>query len=173
MPVKKLKAYLHEANVKYVTISHSNAYTSQEIAASAHVSGKEFAKTVMIKINGEMAMAVLPASYHIDFESLQEIFGTKSVLLATEPEFKDLFPDCELGAMPPFGNLYGMEVYVAETLIHNTDIAFNAGTHTEIIRLSYADYERLVKPRIFKFSWKTYAIPHDPMERWDEDYRSN
>jgi Ala-tRNA(Pro) deacylase len=173
MPVKKLKAFLDESKVRYLTISHSSAYTSQEIAASAHVSGKEFAKTVMIKIDGQMAMAVLPASYHIDFESLKEIFGTKNVSLASEPEFRDRFPDCELGAMPPFGNLYGMDVYVAESLTKNREIAFNAGSHTELIRLSFADYERLVKPRIFKFSWKTVSFPVDPMERWDEDYRRN
>ena len=173
MPVKKLKAFLDESNVKYLTITHSSAYTSQEVAASAHVSGKEFAKTVMIKIDGQMAMAVLPASYHIDFDTLKDIFGTTSVTLASEAEFKDRFPDCELGAMPPFGNLYDMAVYVAESLASHTDIAFNAGSHTEIILLSYADYERLVKPRVFKFSWKTLSIPGDPMERWDEDYRSN
>ena len=173
MPVKKLKAFLDESNVKYLTIIHSSAFTSQDIAASAHVSGKEFAKTVMIKINGEMAMAVLPASYHIDFDSLREIFGPKNVTLATEPEFKDLFPDCELGAMPPFGNLYGMAVYVADTLTKNQEIAFNAGSHTELIRLSFADYERLVKPRIFNFSWRTMSFPGDPMDRWDEDYRRN
>lgn len=173
MPVKKLKAFLDENNVKYLTISHSMAFTSQDIAASAHVSGKEFAKTVMIKVDDEMAMAVLPASYHIDFDSLKQIFGTNNVVLATEPEFKDRFPDCELGAMPPFGNLYGMAVYVAESLTKNKEIAFNAGSHTELIRLSFADYELLVKPRIFKFSWKTVSFPGDPMERWDEDYRGN
>jgi len=173
MPVKKLKSFLDNSNVKYLTISHSNAFTSQDIAASAHVAGKEFAKTVMIKIKGEMAMAVLPASYHIDFDTLRQIFGTKSVTLATEPEFNDRFPDCELGAMPPFGNLYGMEVYVAEPLTQNMEIAFNAGSHTELIRLSYADYERLVKPWVFNFSWKTVAFPSDPMDRWDEDYRRN
>jgi len=173
MPVKKLKAYLDEANIKYLTISHSRAFTSQDIAATAHVSGKEFAKTVMIKIDGMMAMAVLPASYHIDFDSLRKIFGTRFVTLATEPEFKDRFPDCELGAMPPFGNLYGMDVYVAEPLTNNKEIAFNAGSHTELIRLSYPDYERLVKPRVFKFSWKTVSLPPDPMERWDEDYKRN
>jgi len=173
MPVKKLKAFLDEANVRYVTITHSMAFTSQDIAASAHVSGKEFAKTVMIKIDGEMAMAVLPASYHIDFDSLKHVFSTKNVTLATEPEFKDRFPECELGAMPPFGNLYGMAVFVAETLTKNTEIAFNAGSHTELIRLSYADYERLVQPRIFKFSWKTVSFPRDPMERWDDDFIRN
>jgi len=173
MPVKKLKAYLDDNNIKYLKIWHSSAYTSQEIAASAHVSGKEFAKTVMIKINGEMAMAVLPASYQIDFESLKEIFGTINVTKASESEFKDRFPDCDLGAMPPFGNLYDMAVYLAEPLTRNKAIAFNAGTHTEVIKLDYADYERLVKPRIFKFSWKVISFQGDPMERWDEDYRSN
>ncbi len=171
MPVKKLKAFLDATNVRYLTISHSSAYTSQEVAASAHVSGKEFAKTVMIKIDGEMAMAVLPASYHIDFESLKEIFGTKNVAMASESEFKNRFPDCEIGAMPPFGNLYGMAVYVADSLTRNKEIAFNAGTHTEVIRLSYADYERLVKPRVFKFSWRTVSFPSDPSDRWGEDYR--
>jgi len=173
MPVKKLKSFLDESRVKYLTINHSNAFTSQDIAASAHVSGKEFAKTVMIKINGEMAMAVLPASYHVDFDILREIFGTKRVMLASELEFKDRFPECELGAMPPFGNLYDMEVYVAEPLTQNKEIAFNAGSHTELIRLSYADYERIVKPRVFNFSWKTVSFPSDPMGRWNEDYRHN
>jgi len=173
MPVKKLKAFLDEANIKYVTVSHSMAFTSQDVAASAHVSGKEFAKTVMIKIDGEMAMAVLPAACHIDFNSLKHTFRTDDIVLATEPEFKNLFPECELGAMPPFGNLYDLPVFVAETLTKNKEIAFNAGTHTELIRLSFADYERLVKPRIFRFSWKTVSFPGDPMDRWDDDYFRN
>jgi Ala-tRNA(Pro) deacylase len=173
MPVRKLKAFLDEANVRYVTISHSRAFTSQEVAASAHVLGREFAKTVMIKIDGDMAMAVLPASFHVDFDSLREIFGTKNVTLATEPEFMDRFPDCELGAMPPFGNLYGMSVFVADSLTQNKEIAFNAGSHTELIRLSFADFNRMVNPRILKFSWKAYSFPGDPMDRWDEDFRGN
>ncbi len=169
MPVKKLKAFLDENNVKYVTIKHSNAYTSQEIAAKAHVSGKEFAKTVIIKVDKKMAMTVLPASYHLDFDLLVEIFGTPRVSLATEEEFKYLFPDCEVGAMPPFGNLYDMEVYVAEALAEDKEIAFNAGNHTEMIRLKYTDFERLVQPRVFKFSWKTVSFPGDPSERWAMD----
>lgn len=169
MPVQKLKAFLNENNVKYVTIKHSMAYTAQEIAAKAHVSGKNFAKTVIIKVDGKMAMTVLPASYQVDFEILQEIFGTKKVELATEEEFKYLFPDCEIGAMPPFGNLYDMEVFVAESLAEDEKIAFNAGNHTEMIKLEYADFERLVKPRVFKFSWKTFSFPGDPSERWAMD----
>ncbi len=116
MPVKILKTFLDDNDIKYVTLKHSSAYTSQEIAASAHISGKELAKTVMINIDSKMAMAVLPASYHIDFDNLKEIFGTRNVTLASEPEFKYRFPDCEIGAMPPFGNLYDMEVYVSESL---------------------------------------------------------
>lgn len=173
MPYKKLKTFLDESHIRYLTISHSSAYTSQEIAASAHVSGKEFAKTVIIKIDGKMAMAVLPAAYHIDFETLKEIFHTRNVSLATETEFKDKFPDCEVGAMPPFGNLYGIDVFVADALAANDEIAFNACSHTEIIRMDYADYYRLVKPRVFKFSWKAYSVPGDPLERWDENYRDN
>ncbi|MCG6189585.1 aminoacyl-tRNA deacylase [Maribellus maritimus] len=170
MPAKKLKAFLDENDIKYVVIKHSSAFTAQEIAASTHVSGKEFAKTVMIKIEGKMAMAVLPASFQVDFNLLQEIFGTRKVSLASEAEFKYFFPDCELGAMPPFGNLYDLEVYVSETLAEDKMIAFNAGIHTEMIKLEYKDFERLVQPRVFKFSWKTVSIPGDPSERWELDY---
>lgn len=169
MPVKKLKSYLDENRVKYVTISHSNAYTSQEIAASAHISGRELAKTVMVYLNGKMAMAILPATNQIDFDLLKKIPGIATVELAGEPEFKDRFPECDPGAMPPFGNLYDMEVYVDESLTLDKEIAFNAGSHTELIKLAYADYEKLVKPRIFKFSWKEVSFPRDPEERWKED----
>ena len=169
MPVEKLKAFLDQNLVRYVAIKHSSAYTSQEIAASAHVSGREFAKTVMIRIENKMAMAVLPASYQIDFDLLREIFRDKTVTMATEAEFKNSFPDCDPGAMPPFGNLYGMEVYVEESLTADREIAFNAGSHSEIIRLSYEDFARLVKPKVFRFSWKTASLPKDPSERWEED----
>ncbi|NQU54682.1 MAG: YbaK/EbsC family protein [Bacteroidetes bacterium] len=170
MPVKKLIAFLDENNVKYLTIRHSSAYTAQEIAAKAHVSGKEVAKTVILKIDERMVMAVLPASYEVDFYLFREIFGTKKVTLASEAEFKYFFPDCEVGAMPPFGNLYDMEVFVAESLTEDKDIAFNAGSHTELIKLSYEDFERLVQPRIFKFSKKIVSFPKDLEERWVEDY---
>ena len=170
MPVKKLKEFLDGNNIKYVSIRHSSAYTAQEIAASAHISGKEFAKTVMIKIDGKMAMAVLPASYQVDFSKLEEIFGTKKVSMASEAEFKYAFPDCEVGAMPPFGNLYDMEVFVAETLAEDEEIGFNAGSHTEMIKMKYEDFARLVQPHVLKFSWKTVSMPGDPSERWNADY---
>lgn len=152
MPVKKLKDFLDSNNIKYLTISHSRAFTAQQIAASAHIPGKELAKTVMVKIDGKMAMAVLPASYRVDFDLLKETVGANSIELASEQEFEDMFPECEIGAMPPFGNLYGMEVFVAENLAKDEEIAFNAGSHTELIRLVYKDFERLVKPKVVKFS---------------------
>jgi Ala-tRNA(Pro) deacylase len=154
MPVKKLKEYLDRHQVKYVTISHPTVYTTQEIAASAHIPGKELAKTVMVKIDGKTAMAVLPASYRVDFDLLKKAAGASSVKLAGEEEFKNMFPDCEIGAMPPFGNLYGMDVFVAASLAEDAEIAFNAGSHSELIRLSYKDFEKLVKPKLAKFSYK-------------------
>ncbi len=146
MPVRKLKEYLDRHEVKYVTITHSRAYTAPAIAAAAHVPGKELAKTVMIDIDGQMAMAVLPSSLQVDLERLRDVIGADRVSLATEDDFEDLFPDCAVGAMPPFGNLWGLPVYVDASLAEDEEIAFNAGCHIELIKLPYADFERLVQP---------------------------
>lgn len=151
MPLGKLKAFLEENNVQYSTLTHSQVFTAQETAASAHISGKELAKTIMIKIDGKMAMAVLPASASIDFDRLKAAVGSEKIELAREEEFEDLFPECETGAMPPFGNLYGMEVFVDEQLTRDDEIAFNAGSHTELIKLAYRDFERVVHPRTAQF----------------------
>jgi len=151
MPVKKLKDFLDSNTVKYVTIKHSQAFTAQEIAAASHISGKEMAKTIMIKVDGAMAMAVLPASEHANLNLLGKAIGAEKVELASEHEFKDLFSECECGAMPPFGNLYGMAVYVSERLTGDEFIVFNSGFHTELIRMAYADFNRLVKPKVLKF----------------------
>ena len=155
MPVEKLKKILDNEKIKYVSIKHSSAYTAQEIAASAHIPGKELAKTVMIKIDGKIAMAVLPASDKINIELLQEITGAENVRLANEAEFKDKFPDCEVGAMPPFGNLYNLDVFVAQSLEDDEEIAFNACSHTELIKLSFKDFKRLVNPKIIKFTYQS------------------
>jgi len=152
MPAKKLREFLDQNRVKYVVISHSPAYTAQEIAATAHISGRELAKTVMVKLDGKMAMAVLPASSKIDFDLLKEGTGAKKVELASEREFKDMFPECDTGAMPPFGNLYGMDVYVARRLAEDEEIAFNAGSHTELVKLGYKDFEKLVQPKVVRFT---------------------
>ena len=154
MPAKKLKKFLDQNAIRYVTISHSPAYTAQEIAASAHIPGKMLAKTVMVKIDGAMAMAVLPASCNIDFSEFEESLGASSVELASESEFSEMFPGCEVGAMPPFGNLYGIKVYVDEALAEDEEIAFNAGSHRELIMLKYNDFKRLVNPKVVNFSKK-------------------
>ncbi len=152
MPVKKLKMFLDEEKIKYVSIIHSTAYTAQEVAASAHITGKELAKTVIVELDGKMAMAVLPANRKIVLQDLREITGSEEVKFASEEEFQEKFPGCETGAMPPFGNLYGMDVYVAQSLSENEEIAFNAGSHTEVIRMAYTDFERLVRPRVVSFT---------------------
>jgi Ala-tRNA(Pro) deacylase len=152
MPVTKLKKFLDGQGIRYVKLTHSPAYTAQEIAAAAHVRGRELAKTIVVLIDGRMAMAVLPAKCIIDFDRFRKTIGAKTIELAAEAEFRDKFPDCEVGAMPPFGNLYGMEVFVEESLREDKDIVFNACSHVELIRLSYADFERLVKPKVLKFS---------------------
>ena len=152
MPVKKLKEFLDREKVKYVSIVHSTAYTAQEVAASAHITGKELAKTIIVELDGKMAMAVLPANRKIVLQDLREVTGSDEVNFASEEEFKKQFPDCETGAMPPFGNLYGMDVYVAESLTRNEEIAFNAGSHTEVIKMRYEDFERLVRPRVVSFT---------------------
>lgn len=148
MPIRKLRDFLDSNHIRYFIISHSPVYTAQEVAASAHIPGKELAKTVMVTIDGKLAMAVLPASYKLDFDKLKDAAGTKDALLASEEDFADMFPGCEVGAMPPFGNLYGMKTYVAEELAEDEEIVFNAGNHMELLRLSYADFEQLVKPLV-------------------------
>jgi len=152
MPARKLKEYLNSHQIKYVSIQHSPTYTAQEVAASAHVSGRDFAKTVIVKIEGTPAMVVLPANRKVVLADLREVLGAEKAHFATEEEFQNLFPDCEIGAMPPFGNLYGIEVYVAPSLAEETEIAFNAGTHTEIIKMAYRDFEQLVKPKVINFT---------------------
>ncbi len=154
MPTGKIKEYLESHHVDFTSIPHSKAYTAQEIAALTHVPGKEFAKTVMVNIDGRLAMAVLPASYHADLDMLRESLGADEVRLAREEEFERLFSDCEEGAMPPFGNLYGIEEYVDESLWEDEMIAFNAGSHIELIRMSFSDFEKLSHPTIVHFAHK-------------------
>lgn len=148
MPVQNLKSFLDSQHIKYILITHSPAFTAQEIAASAHISGKQLAKTVIVKINDQFAMVVLPAHDHVNFSVLKEVTGVTNVDLATETEFKGKFPGCEVGAMPPFGNLFDMPVYVSNRLTTLNQIAFNAGSHSELIQLSYRDFERMVKPKV-------------------------
>ena len=148
MVLTRLKQFLDANFVEYVVISHSVAYTAQGIAALTHIPGRELAKTVVVKLDNQLAMAVLPASYHVDLALLRQGTRAKSVSLASETEFKDRFPDCELGSMPPFGNLYDMPVFADSALTRDLEIAFNAGSHRELVRMAWADYVRLVRPAI-------------------------
>jgi Ala-tRNA(Pro) deacylase len=151
MPSAKLKKFLDENDVRYLAIQHSVAYTSQELAARMHIHGWELAKTTILQVDGKFYMAVLPAPCQVDMSRFREVVGAESVALAAEEEFKKLFPECELGAMPPFGHLYSLPVYVDERLTEDESIVFNAGTHTEAIRMDFVDFERLAKPVIAHF----------------------
>jgi Ala-tRNA(Pro) deacylase len=152
MLANSLKNYLDERKVNYETITHTPAFTASGVAQAAHIPGAMLAKTVMIYIDRAMAMAVLPANHRVLLDDLRDLTGTDDVHLAHEDDFKRRFPDCEEGAMPPFGNLYGMPTYVAPSLAAQKEIAFNAGSHTEIIKMSWADYERLVAPLVLGFT---------------------
>jgi Ala-tRNA(Pro) deacylase len=162
MILKKLVEFLDNNRVKYVVVTHSPAFTAQDVAQSAHIPGKEVAKAVIVWMDGAMAMAVLPASQMIDFDLLRNITGAKSVELASESEFKDRFPECDVGAMPPFGNLFGMRVFAASTLAEDKEIAFNAGSHRELVKMSYVDFERLAKPAIGSFTFRKKGLGDEP-----------
>lgn len=152
MPIARIREYLDLHRIKYQRISHSPAYTAQEVASRAHVSGWDLAKTVVVKLDDELVLAVLPASEHIDLSFLADILGSEKVSLATEDDFIEKFPGCDLGAIPPFGNLYGFKVYVAPELAEDDFIFFSAGTHTELIRMAYDDFEWLVEPEMVPFA---------------------
>ena len=152
MIATKLKNFLDEKHVRYETITHPPAFTAQEVAESTHITGKALAKTVMVVIDGVPAMAVVPATHKVELDDLCTCAETDDVRLAREEEFKTCFPDCEPGAMPPFGNLYDMSVYVSPDLADEAEIAFNAGTHADVIRMGFHDFERLVSPHVARFS---------------------
>ena len=146
MTEPRLRDFLQRQHSRYELIHHARTLTAQETAASAHIRGQALAKTVMVNLDGRLAMVVLPASRRVHFGRLCRETGAHSAALASESEFRELFPDCEVGAMPPFGNLYGLEVYVDESLVNDGEIAFNAGTHTDVVRMPYDEFERLVTP---------------------------
>lgn len=153
MPVNKLRDFLDEHHVKYVVINHSPAYTARETAASTLIPRREFAKTVLVKLaDGKLVMAVVPASRHVDLGAVAEAADAEAACLAEEQEFESLFPGCEAGAVPPFGNLYDMPVFADRQLMTEDDLAFNAGSHTQIMRLSAQTYRELVQPRLGDFA---------------------
>lgn len=152
MLISKLRKYLDEKSIQYSVGNLPAAFTAQESAELAHISGKDFAKTVMVRIGGRLSMLVLPAKYQVDFLRLSRSLGTGDIYLVSEEEFSDEFPDCDIGAMPPFGHLYGIPVYLASSLASNDTITFIAGTHTDTITMDYQDFEFLVKPKVIHFT---------------------
>ena len=154
MPAKKLKQLLDERGIKYISINHSPAYTARETAASTFVPRREFAKTIIVDLDGDKVMTVVSASRHVDLARLRSLAGADKARLATEDEFKSLFPDCELGAMPPFGSLYQMPIYVDEMVTEVDDLCFNAGSHEQIMRMSCADYLQFEQPLVGVFAVK-------------------
>lgn len=149
--LQRLQDYLDRNHVHYEVMSHREAYTAPEIAHALHVSGKLFAKVVIAKADGRFVMVVLPSNWQVDFTRLREVLGARHLRLATEAEFRGLFPDCEIGAMSPFGNLYDVPVYVDELLAEDEEIVFEAGTHFGAVKLRYEDFANLVHPTLAAF----------------------
>ena len=148
MTTQRLEEYLRAHSVAYHTVPHPYAQTAEGTAASANISSKEMAKIVMVNLDGKLAMAVVPANELVHLQRLREIAGAREAAIASESEFRDCFPECEVGAMPPFGNLYGMDVFVSSSLAADEQIAFNAGSHRELVCIGWNDFERLVHPRV-------------------------
>ena len=155
---KQLIECLDKNKVSYEVLHHPEAVTAQRIAQAEHVKGRHHAKVVMVKSGEQHLMMVLPADHHIDLEKAEKAVGN-AVSLDTEQDFKSLFSDCAIGGMPPFGNLYGLPTYVDQSLAEQDYIVFEAGTHTDAIKMSYRDYEKIVKPKV-----NDLAIKLQPMK---------
>ena len=161
MPDERVRNFLDETGIRYIIIRHSPAFTAHE----THIRGKELAKTVIAKIDGPMAMVVTAASSRVDLVRLQTITGAQDVELATEEEFGGLFPECELGVMPPFGNLYDMAVYADDLLCEDEEIAFNAGSHIDLIQMTWADFERVVGPQVVRVRTQILSAQREDEQR--------
>jgi Ala-tRNA(Pro) deacylase len=153
----RLKRMLDEADVFYQVIPHAEVFTTPEVAASIHAPGRMVAKVVLLRVDARHTMAVLPAHHHLDLARFSEAAHAERAVLASEPEIRDSFPDCEIGAMPPFGNLYGLETYLDEALAAEPKIFFQAGSHHEVIEMRYEDYERLVRPKVVRLAVEAAA----------------
>ena len=154
---KRLIDCLNENKAQYEILHHAEAVTAQRIAQAEHVKGRHHAKVVMVKSGDQHLMIVLPADHQIDLEKVEKVIGN-TVSLGKEQEFKSLFPDCAIGAMPPFGNLYNLPTHVDKQLAEQDYIVFEAGTHTDAIKMSYRDYEKIVKPNVDDLAIKLQAM---------------
>jgi Ala-tRNA(Pro) deacylase len=146
--------FLRSRGVPFSVVSHRTAFTAQEEAAVAHVPGRMWAKTVVCVADGAPVLAVLPAHYSIEIEPLRQLIGATAVRLANEVELGPMYPGCELGAMPPLGPLYNQRVYMDESLSNDQEVVFNAGTHTDAVRMKLEDFVQLVQPVVGAFGRK-------------------
>ncbi|MGE5698809.1 MAG: aminoacyl-tRNA deacylase [Deltaproteobacteria bacterium] len=145
---EKLARHLEERKIPFKATTHPEAFTAQQSAQAAHVPGRAFAKSVMVNVDGKIWMAVVPATQRVDLGRLQKCLGAKKARLSSEAEFSPLFVDCDLGAMPIFGSLYGVPVLVSHELTENEEIAFTAGTHRDIVRMRVSDFLAAEQPRV-------------------------
>jgi Ala-tRNA(Pro) deacylase len=155
----RIREYLDSQNVPYEWLPHPQAFTAQEVAHSLHISGKRLAKTVIVDADGRTVMAVLPASHRLLMPELKAALEARHLMMLPEGELAKIFPECDLGALPPFGNLYGIDVWVDRAITDQGEIVFNAGTHVDAVRMKYADYAQLAKPHVGRFSelWSSAA----------------
>ena len=151
---ERMEKYLRENGVGFQVETHDQAFTMQEVAAALHVPGNQVAKVVIVCADKEKVMLVLPAPYRMNVDLVRDMVGANKVRLAKEEEFADLFPDCATGAMPPFGNLYGVPIYVDRSMAEEPDMVFRIGTHRETMKITYADFIRLAQPVVGDFSWQ-------------------
>ena len=163
MPVDRLCKLLNESHIPYDLVEHFSTYTTAATGSITHIPGRELAKPVMVRVDGAAVMAVVPGSRHLDLKKFKDALGAKSIHVMAEDDFANAFPDCELGAMPPFGMLYGLPVYVDERLTHEKDIFFNSGSHRELVRVAYKDFDRIQHPKVLHIASATAG------ERLDED----
>ncbi|MFC1557203.1 aminoacyl-tRNA deacylase [candidate division KSB1 bacterium] len=154
----KLIQFLDDNHARYTVASFSKAYTSQETAAALQVSGKELAKSIIVQDNGNFSLLILPSNFRVDFDQLKSTLGNKNIRLASEKYFKSLFPDCEIGAMCPFGHLYKIPVYIAQSISDQEEIVFKAGTHSDAVRMSMDDYIRLEAPKALHISEPIWPV---------------
>jgi Ala-tRNA(Pro) deacylase len=160
MILERITGFLDSHKLKYILIQHSPAFTAREVAVAAHIPFRELAKTVVLSVGNEHVLAVLPATEMVNLTVIRQALGTPAVHLTNESAFNVLFPDTEVGAMPPFGNLFNMNVIVSQSLTEDEEIAFNAGSHRDLIKMSYEDFERLVQPKVLAFSAPRHARPN-------------
>jgi len=151
---QRLQEFLDHEGVSYETIRHTTDFTAQHTAADTHTPGREFAKTVLVRVDGDPAFAVLPAHHRVDFERLRDALGAEEVELCSEHDMEEICPDCDAGAAPPFGNLYEVPVYLRSVMTEDDQITFNAGNHQTAVRMAFRDFERLVHPKVVDLSWE-------------------